>query len=218
QEIYITASIGVAFSPDDGRDAIALEKNADIAMYRAKALGRNGFQCFASDMASGGANRLEMESLLRRAWGNREFMLYYQPQFDRFDNMIALEALLRWTHAKLGPVPPSKFVPMAEESGLIVELGEWVLEEACGQCAKWQARGLPPVRVAVNVSALQFSQSDFPATIERVLRKYKLDPRWPEWEITETPRCENTLEAAARLEKTRATGVSTALDECGTGY
>jgi EAL domain-containing protein (putative c-di-GMP-specific phosphodiesterase class I) len=169
-------------------------------------------------MASGGTNRLEMESLLRRAWGNREFMLYYQPQFDRFNNMIALEALLRWTHHKLGPVPPSKFVPMAEESGLIVELGEWVLEEACGQCAKWQAKGLPPVRVAVNVSALQFSQSDFPATIERVLKKHKLDPRWLELEITETLLMKNTLDAAAKLEKIRATGVSIALDDFGTGY
>ena len=218
QEIYITASIGIAFAPDDARDAIVLEKNADIAMYRAKALGRNGYQCFATEMASGGTNRLEMESLLRRAWGNREFMLYYQPQFDRFNNMIALEALLRWTHHKLGPVPPSKFVPMAEESGLIVELGEWVLEEACGQCAKWQAKGLPPVRVAVNVSALQFSQSDFPATIERVLRKHKLDPRWLELEITETLLMKNTLDAAAKLEKIRATGVSIALDDFGTGY
>jgi diguanylate cyclase (GGDEF)-like protein/PAS domain S-box-containing protein len=218
QEIYITASIGISISPEDGRDAILLEKNADIAMYRAKALGRNGYQCFANDMASGGTNRLEMESLLRRAWGNREFMLYYQPQFDRFENMIALEALLRWTHHKLGPVPPSKFVPMAEESGLIVELGEWVLEEACGQCAKWQAKGLPPVRVAVNVSALQFSQSDFPATIERVLKKHKLDPRWLELEITETLLMKNTLDAAAKLEKIRATGVSIALDDFGTGY
>jgi diguanylate cyclase (GGDEF)-like protein/PAS domain S-box-containing protein len=218
QEIYVTASIGVAVAPDDGNDAIALEKNADVAMYRAKAMGRNGFQLFASEMVSGGTNRLEMESLLRRAWGNREFMLYYQPQFDRFGNMVALEALLRWTHAKLGPVPPSKFVPMAEESGLIIELGEWVLEEACGQAARWQAKGLPPVRVAVNVSALQFSQSDFPATIERVLKKHKLDPRWLELEITETLLMKNTLDAAAKLEKIRAKGVSIALDDFGTGY
>jgi len=218
QEIYTTASIGIAVFPEDGRDAMTLEKNADIAMYRAKAQGRNGYQCFASEMLSSGTNRLEMESLLRRAWGNREFMLYYQPQFDRFNNMIALEALLRWTHHKLGPVPPSKFVPMAEESGLIIELGEWVLEEACGQCAAWQAKGLPPVRVAVNVSALQFSQSDFPATIERVLKKYKLDPRWLELEITETLLMKNTLDAAAKLEKIRGTGVSIALDDFGTGY
>jgi diguanylate cyclase (GGDEF)-like protein/PAS domain S-box-containing protein len=218
QELFITCSIGIAVFPDDGRDSSTLEKNADIAMYRAKAAGRNGYQCFASEMVSPGTNRLEMESLLRRAWGNREFMLYYQPQFDRFNNMIALEALLRWTHQKLGPVPPSKFVPMAEESGLIIELGEWVLEEACRQCAQWQSRGLPPVRVAVNVSALQFAQTDFAATIERVLKKHRLDPRWLEIEITETLLMKNTLDAAAKLEKIRSTGVSIALDDFGTGY
>jgi diguanylate cyclase (GGDEF)-like protein/PAS domain S-box-containing protein len=218
QELFITSSIGIAVYPDDGRDAMTLEKNADIAMYRAKAQGRNGYQCFANEMISTGTNRLEMESLLRRAWGNREFMLYYQPQFDRHNNMVAMEALLRWTHHKLGPVPPSKFVPMAEESGLIVELGEWVLEEACSQCAKWQVLGLPPVRVAVNVSALQFAQSDFPATIERVLKTHNLDPHWLELEITETLLMKNTLDAAAKLEKIRSTGVSIALDDFGTGY
>jgi diguanylate cyclase (GGDEF)-like protein len=218
QELFITASIGIAVYPDDGRDTSTIEKNADIAMYRAKAQGRNGYQCFSSEMASTGSNRLEMESLLRRAWGNREFVLYYQPQYDRMNNMIALEALLRWTHQKLGPVPPSKFVPMAEESGLIVELGEWVLDEACRQCAKWQKMGLPPVRVAVNVSALQFAQSDFAATIERILKLHKLDPRWLEIEITESLLMKNTLDAAAKLEKIRATGVSIALDDFGTGY
>jgi len=218
QELYVTASIGIAVFPDDGRDASTIEKNADIAMYRAKAQGRNGYQCFSSEMVPTGANRIEMESLLRRAWGNREFVLYYQPQYDRFNNMIALEALLRWTHHKLGPVPPSKFVPMAEESGLIVELGEWVLEEACRQCAQWQARGFKPVRVAVNVSALQFAQSDFAGTIERVLKTHKLDPRWLEIEITESLLMKNTLDAAAKLEKIRSTGVSIALDDFGTGY
>jgi diguanylate cyclase (GGDEF)-like protein/PAS domain S-box-containing protein len=217
-ELFMTSSIGIALYPDDASDAATLQKNADLALYRAKALGRNRFQTFSSELLSARVGRLGMESLLRRAIDKNELELHYQPQFDAKGVLDGFEALARWRHPKLGLVPPSVFIPLAEENGLIIDIGRWVLDEACRQNKLWQEQGFVPVKVAVNVSALQFAQSDFPETIVRSLKNNPLDPKWLELELTETFLMKNTVDTARKLNAIRDAGVKIALDDFGTGY
>jgi diguanylate cyclase (GGDEF)-like protein/PAS domain S-box-containing protein len=217
-ELFVTSSIGIAVYPKDGQDAATLQKNADVALYRAKALGRNRFQCFSADMLSTGLDRLGVESLLRRAVEKRELELHYQPQFDARGLLIGFEALMRWRNPTLGLMPPAAFIPLAEENGLIVEIGQWALDEACRQNKAWQQAGYAPVKVAVNVSALQFAQAGFADLVARALDRHQLEARWLELEITETLLMKNPADTAPKLRSIRASGVTVALDDFGTGY
>ena len=218
QELFVTGSVGIAICPEDGREWSSLQKNADLAMYRAKTLGRNRYQRFTIDMLSDTSERLVFESIFRRAVDRHEMELYYQPQYDIDNRLVGFEALMRWNSPQLGFVPPSRFVPIAEETGLIVPLGEWVIDEACRQHKAWLAEGFAPVKIAVNVSALQFTQPNFTATVSAALQRHGIEPRWLELEITESLLMSNTLEAAGKLSHLRQIGVCVALDDFGTGY
>jgi EAL domain-containing protein (putative c-di-GMP-specific phosphodiesterase class I) len=164
------------------------------------------------------SERLGLEKMLRRALENNELELHYQPQIDALGALAGVEALLRWRQPELGMVQPGKFISLAEETGLIVPIGEWVLNEACRQNKAWQRAGYPPIRMAVNVSTLQFGQPGFPELVAQVLAKNELEPRWLELEITESLLMKNTAETAEKLNRVRNTGVAVAVDDFGTGY
>ncbi|MDB5319139.1 MAG: hypothetical protein JWN40_770, partial [Phycisphaerales bacterium] len=217
-ELFVTGSIGVAVFPNDATDAATLQKNADLALYRAKSLGRNRFQSFSSDMLTATSDRLSLENQLRRVLTAGELVLYYQPQHDPHGKLVGLEALVRWNHPTLGLLLPGKFISVAEDTGFILNIGEWVLDEACRQNKAWQDAGLPPVRVAVNVSALQFAQPGFTDAVTAALNRHGLSSKWLELEITESLLMKHTRETAAKLEQIRAKGVAIALDDFGTGY
>ena len=158
QELFVSASVGISVYPRDAMDAETLQRNADNAMYRAKSRGKNRFEYFIPEMSASLVQRVELETYLRRALDRGEFCLHYQPQFDvQNGRLVGQEALLRWTHPKLGSVAPDQFIPVAEENGLIVPIGNWVMEEACRQTADWREAGYPLRGVAVNVSAVQWS-------------------------------------------------------------
>jgi diguanylate cyclase (GGDEF)-like protein/PAS domain S-box-containing protein len=217
-ELFVTGSIGVAVFPNDAPDAATLQKNADLALYRAKSLGRNRHQCFSSDMLTATSDRLSLENQLRRVLTAGELVLYYQPQHDVKGKLVGLEALVRWNHPTLGLLLPGKFISVAEDTGFILNIGEWVLDEACRQNKAWQDAGLPPVRVAVNVSALQFAQPGFTDAVTAALNRHGLSSKWLELEITESLLMKHTRETASKLEQIRAKGVAIALDDFGTGY
>ncbi len=219
QPLNITASIGIAVFPRDGEDFDELHKNADIALYKAKELGRNRYHFFTQELNSAAMERLTLENALRSALGNGELVLHYQPQVD-IDNsrIFGVEALLRWTHPQLGAVPPDRFIPIAEETGLIGTIGEWVMFEACRQTKAWQQAGLPPISVAVNASTRQFTLCDMYQTVSRALNETGVAPELLEVEITESllaQDLETTLEVLRRI---KALGVRIAVDDFGTGY
>nr|MDQ2694527.1 EAL domain-containing protein [Pseudomonadota bacterium] len=218
-ELFITPSIGISVFPRDGEDMQALLKSADIAMYRAKEGGRNDFQFYAEVMNVRALERLTLERHLRYALERRELEVHYQPQVDLYDGWVtAVEALLRWRHPDRGLVSPAEFIPLAEETGLILPIGEWVLKEACRQAKVWQEQGLAAVRVAVNLSARQFRQQDLARCIARVLQETGLEARYLELEITESLVMEDVEQAVAVLDALKAMGVQLAIDDFGTGY
>jgi len=218
-ELYVTASIGIAIYPEDGASVETLIKNADTAMYRAKDVGRNSYQLYTAAMNARSFERLAMESSLRHAVVRQEFRLAYQVKMDIVTGrMSGVEALVRWMHPEMGLVPPVEFIPLAENMGLISEIGAWVLQEACRQCKSWHDLGLPPVRIAVNVSALQFRESDVPAVVRRALASTGLEPRYLELELTESVLMQRVDEVAAVLHELRALGVTISIDDFGTGY
>lgn len=217
--LHISSSIGIAIYPNDGEDAETLLKNADAALYRAKDSGRNGYHFYTSAINSETSEWLTLESHLHRALQRQEFVLYYQPQINVVTGEITqMEALLRWQHPEMGLVPPAKFIPLAEENGLIVPIGEWVLQAACAQNCRWQAAGLPPIRVAVNLSARQLRQPNLVDMIARALQDTGLPPRYLELEITETTVMKNVELTKAILHALNQMGVSMAMDDFGTGY
>lgn len=218
-EMVITASLGVAIYPRDGELVPTLFKNADIAMYRAKELGRNSFQFYAPEMNSRMLGRLELENGLRRALENGELALYYQPKVDlRHGNMVGAEALIRWNHPVAGIVSPGDFIPLAEETGLIVPIGEWVIETACKQIKTWQDQGLPDITVAVNLSARQFQQENLIQVVEQGLKMSGIQARHLELEVTESSVMVNPEKTIAILHDLKRIGVKIALDDFGTGY
>lgn len=217
-ELFVTASIGISIFPRDGRDSVTLLRNADNAMYRAKNQGKNVFQFFTPDLGAAALEQLELENALRRAMGNGELQLFYQPQFAVGGGLEALEALLVWNHPKLGVIPPSQFIPVAEESGLIVEIGAWVLQEACSQTVTWREAGYEPVKVAVNVSPVQFARADFVETVAQVLSNSGLDPSFLELELTESVVMRDFEESSRQMARLRALGASISIDDFGTGY
>jgi diguanylate cyclase (GGDEF)-like protein/PAS domain S-box-containing protein len=218
-ELFISASVGISMFPRDGRDGATLMRNADSAMYRAKDLGKNGFQLFAPEMSVGAREKLDVESSLHRALERDEMSLYYQPQYDvGSGRMVGLESLIRWQHPKLGVVLPGRFIPSAEESGLIVPIGDWVLRQASLQHRRWQKSGHAPMTVAVNVSARQFEHPQFVASLASVLAHSGLDPRLLELELTETMVLRDVDKVVPRLKEVRELGVRIAIDDFGTGY
>ncbi|HLO76515.1 MAG TPA: EAL domain-containing protein, partial [Magnetospirillum sp.] len=218
-ELVTTASIGIALYPTDGADLGTLLKNADTALHQAKAAGRNTYQFFATEMNDRVASRLQTESYLRKALPRHELLLHYQPQFQTSTkHLVGFEALLRWRHPENGMVAPGRFIPIAEETGLIVPIGEWVLREACRQNKAWQDRGLPPVVMAVNLSAVQFRQKDLVSMVRAILDDTGLDPRWLELEVTESVLMHDIERVIAILHDLKDLGVKLSIDDFGTGY
>ena len=217
--LSVTCSLGISIFPEHGADGETLIKNADAAMYSSKDNGRNNFRFFSEDMNAQVMERLTLDSGLRLALDKKEFFLMYQPQMDIATGRITgLEALLRWQHPKLGLVPPDKFIQIAENNGLIIPIGEWVLRTACSQARKWQDEGLTAVSVAVNVSAVQFRQEGFCELILRVLHETGLSPQYLELELTESVLLSNTDVMFSVVQKLKAMGLTFAIDDFGTGY
>lgn len=219
QEFHVTTSIGIALAPYDGEDTETLLKNADAAMYRAKQQGKNNFQLYAPDMNTQALEQLVLANDLYRALNRKEFLLHYQPQVDlQTGQIVAMEALVRWQHPERGLISPNQFIPLAEETGQINAIGEWVLQTACAQNRVWQEAGLPPMRVAVNLSARQFQQQNLGKLIHRVLTETGLEARYLEVEITETTAMQDVNNTIAVLKELQTMGVHISIDDFGTGY
>jgi EAL domain-containing protein (putative c-di-GMP-specific phosphodiesterase class I) len=218
--LSISCSLGISIFPEHGADSEILIKNADAAMYSAKESGRNNFRFFTEDMNAQAVERLTLENSLRQALDKKEFFLVYQPQMEYCltGKIIGLEALLRWQHPKLGLVPPDKFIRIAENCGLIVPIGEWVLRTACLRRGNGKTKGLPAVSLAVNVSAVQFRQEDFCELIRRVLHETGLAPQYLELELTESLLLANADVTLSVLQELKAMGLTLAIDDFGTGY
>ena len=218
RDLFISASLGLTLYPLDSRDSQELLRNADIAMYRAKEQGRNNFQFYTSEMTSKAVERMGIETALRRALDNDEFTLHYQPIVDGRDGrVIAVEALIRWQNGGKGMISPMQFIPVAEETGLIIPIGEWVLRTACAQLASWHAAGLPKLRMSVNLSVRQFRNLNLVAMVGRALATSALDPADLELEITESIMVEEQM-VIDTLRELDALGVHFSIDDFGTGY
>ena len=218
-EVIVTTSIGISLYPDDGSDVITLIKNADTAMYHAKDQGRNNFQFYKQSMNATAYERLVLENHLRKALEREEFLLNYQPQFDILtDEIIGVEALVRWRHPELGLVSPGEFIPLAEETGLIIQIDEWVLKTACMQNKAWQVAGLPSITIAVNLSGQHFIRKNLLETVERTLKETGLDPRYLELELTESVLMKNAKETVSTLKSLKEMGLYISIDDFGTGY
>ena len=217
--LHVSSSIGVAFYPGHGVNADQLLAHADAAMYCAKQRGRNNLQVFEPGMDTGTRERVKLESDLHSALRNGELELHYQPKVDTdTDSFDSVEALVRWRHPERGLIMPEDFIPLAEECGLINAVGDWVLREACRQCSAWQREGLPPTRVAVNVSPTQFRQGNLLGAIRTAVEQAGLHPRFLELELTESAVMTNPEESAAVLEELSRMGVLVSVDDFGTGY
>lgn len=217
-ELIISGSIGISMYPEDGLEAETLVKHADLSMYRAKELGKNNYQFFTKDMNEIIANKMNLELGLRKALINEEFELYYQPQVDvRTGKVKGMEALIRWQHPEHGLVPPNQFIPLAEETGLIISIGKWVMQTACEQAKKWELMLHRPLRVSVNISALQFQQTDFTEVVKEVLETTKLPASSLELELTESI-VQDPEHALPVMNQLKEMGVLLSLDDFGTGY
>jgi len=219
REVYVTFSVGVAVYPQDGRDAESLLKNADAAMYRAKEQGRNNFQFFTADLNAQASERLDIATELRHALERKELVLHYQPQVElATGRVVGAEALVRWQHPTRGLVPPHRFIPVAEETGLIGAVGEWVLRSAAAQSRAWRNDGLAPVVLAVNLSARQFRDTRLAELVKEILDEVELSPKSLELELTEGCLMHNPEEAAGTLRRLKDAGYRLAIDDFGTGY
>jgi len=218
-EVFISASIGIAVAPFDGQETNQLLTNADTAMYEVKDEGKNSFKFYEPTMHAVALERLKLEGALRRAVTNEEFVLHYQPEFDaRTEKLVALEALVRWYIPEQGLIPPGEFIPLAEETGLITEIGDWVLQAACRQNRQWADAGLGPVPIAVNLSTQQFGQADLADKIRGAITEFGIPPGCLLLEITESTMMKNTDATAQRLQELDNMGVRLAIDDFGTGY
>lgn len=218
-EIYISTSIGISLYPNDSRDLETLVKQADTAMYYAKEKGRNNCQFFTPGLNIKANQRLSTENSLRKALVRQEFVLHYQPQVDLdTGSIVGLEALIRWNSVELGLVSPVAFIPIAEETGLIVPIGEWALRTACAQNKGWQDQGFTPLRMAVNISARQFREPSFIKFVEQTLQETKLEPKWLELEITESIAMEKGKTTLEMLSAFKELGVRISIDDFGTGF
>lgn len=214
----MSCSMGVSFFPSNGRDPDELLKRADMALYAAKNMGRNGVSFFHSDMEERSLARILLENELKKAIELEQFHIDYQPKLDlSTGQLVGMEALVRWNHPELGRIPPDKFIPVAEDTGLIIPLGEWVLRHSCAQNKKWQTQGYPHVQLSVNLSARQFYQPDLLDKVKEVLTMTELDPQWLELEVTESVFADID-HAVTILEAIKVLGVHTSIDDFGTGY
>ncbi len=219
RQLFLTASIGISLYPQKGEDASSLMRKADRAMYQSKSKGGNCFSFFSAEDDDLVEERLFLENDLRQAVDRHELLLHYQPQIDLASGrLVGVEALVRWQHSERGMISPGDFIPLAEETGLIVSIGEWVLRAACIQGRLWQQAGLPPVRVAVNISTWQMRQPDFVEMVETILEESGFDPQLLELEITESAVMDNVQEAVRILNVFQERGISLAMDDFGTGY
>jgi len=218
-ELFITASIGIAIYPRDDVDVGGLLAKADAAMFELKRNGRNGYRHYSPGLSMYSLDRLSLETDLRNAIEGNEFVLHYQPQVSlATGRTIGVEALIRWRHPKRGLVSPAQFIEIAEESGLIVRIGEWVLREACRQLREWRDAGLPPLRMAVNVSSLQFQQENFCHTVRTIIEEAGIDPALIELELTESIVMHHAASVLGTLERLKKVGVMLAIDDFGTGF
>ena len=219
QDVIVSCSIGITIAPEDSMNASVLMRNADLAMYRAKDQGRNNFQYFTDDMNIESQARMSLENELRLAVNNEDFVVYFQPQVNLNEQRICgFEALVRWRHEQVDLISPDRFIPVAEETGLIIKVGEIVLREACNQLRSMQLNGLTDLTVAVNLSARQFRDRNLVRMISKTLQETGLDPRWLELEITESMLMDNIEQAIEILSELKALGVTIAIDDFGTGY
>jgi EAL domain-containing protein (putative c-di-GMP-specific phosphodiesterase class I) len=218
-EMFITASIGLALYPLDGEDPESLVKNAGAAMHFVKEQGRDNYQFYSRAMNATALEKLSMESQLRKALEREQFTLYFQPKVQPSSGrIVGLEALIRWRHPELGMVSPTQFIPVAEETGLIVPIGEWVLREASRQNQRWRERGFPPIHVAVNIASLHFRQGGLIESVAQALRESHLDPSLLELEVTESMLMQSVDATLDTLFRLKDMGVRLAIDDFGTGY
>lgn len=217
-EVYTSPSIGISVYPKNGEDVITLIKNADAAMYLAKEKGKNTYQFYESRLNNIVTRKMNIEGGLRRAIENNEFILHYQPQINLSTSKVTgVEALIRWQHPQLGVVPPMEFIPLAEETGLILSIGKWVLETACRQCVEWQDSGLPPINMAVNISARQMQHKDFVKTVREVIEETGMNPELLELELTESM-MKDPDELRVLLYELKTMNIKISIDDFGTGY
>lgn len=219
RELHISASIGIAIYPQDGEDVQTLLKNADVALYGAKDQGRDIYQLYTPTLNSNAGVALALENDLRQALDRGEFLLHYQPMLDATTRqLVGVEALVRWNHPTLGIISPAEFIPIAEENGTIIPLNEWIIRTACKQNKAWQNHGLPPIRMAVNISARQFTQKNLVERVTRILHETSLQPTYLELEVTESFAMSNIDLTVQRLRELKRMGVSIAIDDFGTGH
>jgi diguanylate cyclase (GGDEF)-like protein len=219
QELFATASVGISLFPFDGEDGQTLLKNAGAALYKAKRSGGANYQFYTADIHDRASRRLSLETTLRRALQNQEFLLHYQPKVS-VDSLeiTGVEALVRWHHPQLGLISPAEFIPLAEDTGLIIPIGQWVLKEACLQNKRWQNQGFARIRMAVNISARQLQDQAFADTVIRALRETDLEPEYLELELTESSIMQNVELAANVLSRLKAMGIYCSIDDFGTGF
>jgi diguanylate cyclase (GGDEF)-like protein/PAS domain S-box-containing protein len=218
-ELTVTASIGVSLFPDDGDTADVLIRNADTAMHRVKDNGRNFYEFFEANMNEYASERLILENDLRRALERGEFVLFYQPQFDsKTEKVIGVEALIRWVHPTRQLVPPGDFIPILEETGLIIPIGEWILEEALRQHQQWMEKGLPPIAISVNISAVQFHDKSFLSMLSSVIENSGIEPSYLDLEVTESVVMRQPELVIKQLDSIKSMGISLSLDDFGTGF
>ena len=218
EEVFVGASVGVSVLPDDARDVVALQRHADAAMYAAKGLAGNGYRVFGPDVTLGGGERLRLENDLRRALARGELEIVYQPQVGRDGELMGAEALLRWNHPELGLVRPNRFIPVAEESGLILSIGLWVFEEVCSRLAAWKRDDVANVPVSLNLSPVQFSQADLAETLERILATHGVPASLLRLEVTESLLVKDVAATMTLLGRLKTLGLGLAVDDFGTGY
>ena len=215
----ISVSVGVTMYPEDGADFGTLLRKADMAMYRAKDAGRNSYRFFNEEMNDAVIEQATLHAGLRRGLEAGQFALYYQPQIElATGRLVGAEALIRWNHPDLGLVSPARFIPVAEETGLIVEIGDWVLREACREAARWMALGLPELRVAVNLSALQFKRGDIEKSVAGAIEASGIEPYMLELELTESILISDTENILSTVKRLKSMGVRLSIDDFGTGY
>jgi len=219
QEVFVSTSIGISLYPHDDRDTAGLLKAAGVALDRAKVQSGNNYEFYTAGGTTRALKQLVLESNLRGALERSEFIVHYQPQVTITDfHLVGMEALVRWKHPSLGLLYPNEFVALAEDSGLIVQLGDWVMRKACLQNKAWQDAGLAPMRLSVNFSARQFQQATFIATVAEILKETNLDPRWLELELTESSIMREPEQAIEKLHELKLMGIKVAIDDFGTGY